>query len=130
MHGQRLVRNTIQQPLQANPIYEIAGEREEQWETFSIAVPSTPLQDTVVGSCLTSVAIVLVAWGVYADVARLFRGGKKTNEGWSTMHHTSDMETIKQLLVVLESKDSSISAAKASDALLKLLTAFHDRKIS
>lgn len=130
----------IEQWSLTNPICEVAerGDRDHMWQAFTVPMEPTPFQETLVGSFAISFFCVAVAGGLFTWGALLFQRSTKADKPAPSQDQVTELNgtidgTIKgtkQLSATLGSSDSRIAAATASTALLSVLTASHDRKIT
>lgn len=109
---------------QWSPTNNLAENQEEHWQAFSVTVPKTPFFQTYAGSFVISFAFVAVGSLLWDRLSILFQ------RLCYNRLVTKDMDTTKELRVTCESPDSTIRSAKASTALLRVLVAFHDGKIT
>lgn len=115
------MRPSLSQGSLLHPISNIAENKEENWETFSVTLPETPFLQTFVGSYVTSFAFVGVGCALWAGLCHLFQHHYNKRQVRNDKHQVS---------VTCQSTDPIVRSAKASTALLRILVAYHDRQIT
>lgn len=128
--------------LPTNAIAEICEQDQgndgtQKWNSFVVSVPRTPFVETYLGSTVVTFVSVLTVVGVAALLYKwLFNSNQASKEG-GTNNETKEMNVTAQLLATGEMFDTklrdsigSIKDSLASDAIVKLLTAFHERAIT
>ena len=123
-----------------NPIYEMGEQQPREYTAYSTTYYQTPLFETPVGSALVSVALVAVFvvggnW-LWDRVSLRWNTSKTEGKGIQEEDDPSLDQKLDQAGVVCATKstqkglDPVVRGTVASDSLLKVLTAFHQRVIT